>query len=153
MRIALAQLNPIVGDIRGNTARIIQAVQEAKALGAQLLATPELAVIGYPPRDLLLKPAAIDLCAQAVEAIAAASHGITTLVGYPERNLTSVGRPLHNAVAVVRDGQIVTKRFKSLLPTYDVFDETRYFEPGAGGEAELTFLDGKVLGQIGRAHV
>lgn len=146
MRIALAQLNPIVGDIRGNTARIIQAIKEAKALGAQVVATPELAVIGYPPRDLLLQPAAIDLCAQAVDAIAAATQGITTLVGYPERNLTSVGRPLHNAVAVVRDGQIVSKHYKSLLPTYDVFDETRYFEPGSGGAAELTFLDGKVLG-------
>src|SRR5262249_15919968 len=67
-------------------------------------------------------------------------------VGFPQRNLTSVGRPLHNAVAVVRDGKIITTRVKSLLPTYDVFDESRYFEPGPAGENELMFIDDKVVG-------
>lgn len=144
MRIALAQLNPTVGDIRGNTERIVAAVREAKGRGADVVATGELAVVGYPPKDLLLKPKVIALCAEAVEEIARASEGITTLVGMPERNVTSVGRPLHNAVAMVRDGKVVAKRHKSLLPTYDVFDESRYFEPGP--ERELTFLDDKVVG-------
>lgn len=144
MRIALAQLNPTVGDIAGNLHKHLKAVTEAKNLGAELIVFPELSIIGYPPRDLLLKPSVIHLCAQAVQAIANVCNGITAIVGYPEKNVTNVGRPLHNAVAMVRNSQIVAKRFKSLLPTYDVFDETRYFEPGV--QNELTYLEQNPLG-------
>ena len=144
MRIALAQINPTIGDIRGNTDLIIAAIRAARERGASVVVFPELAVTGYPPKDLLLKPALVTLCAEALESIAEASAGLTSLVGYPERNLTSVGRPLHNAVAMLRDGKIIAKRFKSLLPTYDVFDESRYFEPGPPNE--LTFLEDKVVG-------
>ena len=144
MKIALAQINPTIGDIAGNLAKHLAALAAAKQRGAQVVVFPELSIIGYPPKDLLLKPSAIALCAEAIELLADAATGITAIVGYPERNLTSVGRPLHNAVAVVRDGKVVAKRFKSLLPTYDVFDESRYFEPGP--DTELTFVDGRPMG-------
>ncbi len=144
MKIALAQINPTVGDIAGNTQKIIDGVQRAKAQGASLVLTPELSTLGYPPRDLLLKSAIIEHCAQAVQAIADASQGVATIVGYPVPNTTTAGRPLYNACALVRNGQIIAQRFKSLLPTYDVFDETRYFEQGP--KTELTFLDQQPLG-------
>lgn len=144
MKIALAQLNLVVGDIRGNTARIIESLTEARKQGADLLVTSELAVIGYPPRDLLLKSEAIEACAQAVQAIAEAAVGISVLVGYPEKNTTSVGRALFNSAALVRDGKIVSRCHKALLPTYDVFDESRYFEPGSA--VALANCAGQVIG-------
>ena len=141
MRIALAQINPTVGDLAGNLRKHLDALARARDAGAQVVVFPEMSILGYPPKDLLLKPAVIALAAQAVQRVAEAAAkgggggggGITALVGYPEKNTASVGRPLHNAVAIVRDGAVVARRYKSLLPTYDVFDESRYFEPG--GEA------------------
>jgi NAD+ synthase (glutamine-hydrolysing) len=130
MRIAMAQLNPTVGDIAGNTAAIIEAIAAARRQGAEMVITPELSVIGYPPRDLLLKPGVLDQMILAIDEIAAASTGIVTLAGYVQKNTAPVGRTLYNAVAAVKDGQILRRGFKSLLPTYDVFDESRYFEPG-----------------------
>jgi NAD+ synthase (glutamine-hydrolysing) len=130
MRIALAQVNPIIGDIPGNTRKIIDFIERARAQSAQLVVFPELAIPGYPPKDLLLKPSFIADNIEALLTIAQASRGITTIVGYAERNERPVGRPLHNAVAVLRDGHILSKHLKTLLPTYDVFDESRYFEPG-----------------------
>jgi NAD+ synthase (glutamine-hydrolysing) len=144
MKIALAQVDPTVGDIAGNTGKIIECVKRAQDAEADLVVTPELSILGYPPRDLLLKNAVVAQCAEAVQAIADASRTTATIVGYPVPNTTSAGRPLFNACAMVRDGKILGRRFKSLLPTYDVFDETRYFEPGAG--VELTFLDQQPLG-------
>jgi NAD+ synthetase len=144
MRIALAQINPTVGDLAGNLARHLEFIGRARDAGAQVVLFPELSILGYPPKDLLLKPAVIRLAGEAVQRVAEASQGITTVAGYPERNLASAGRALHNAVAVVRDGRIVSKRFKSLLPTYDVFDELRYFEPGPS--TELTFIESQPLG-------
>jgi NAD+ synthetase len=136
MRIALAQINPTIGDIAGNLKKHLDAIEAARAKGAEVVLFPELSILGYPPKDLLLKPAALSLANEAVARIAAAAQGITAVVGYAEKNLASVGRPLHNAVAVVSNGQVLAKRFKSLLPTYDVFDESRYFEPGP--DVELT---------------
>ncbi len=144
MHLALAQLNPTVGDIRGNMNKILAAIGKARESGAQVLLTPELSLLGYPPKDLLLKPSVIDQCAEAVELIAKESAGITTLIGYPERNTTSIGRPLYNSVAIVRDGKIIGRRRKSLLPTYDVFDESRYFEPGP--QTELTMIEDTLVG-------
>jgi NAD+ synthetase len=137
MRIAMAQLNPIVGDIAGNTRRIMDAMDRAREQGAQLLVSPELSVIGYPPRDLLLKPTVLRQMREAVDEIARHSKAMTTMVGYARENPKPAGRTLYNAVAVVRDGQMVHCGVKSLLPTYDVFDESRYFEPGPKTETVL----------------
>ena len=144
MRIALAQLNPTVGDLAGNLQKHLDALARAREQGAQVVVFPEMSILGYPPKDLLLKPAAIRLAAQAVERVAQAAGNMTALVGYAERNTASVGRPLHNAVAIVREGRIVSKRLKSLLPTYDVFDESRYFEPGP--DTELTLIGDQPVG-------
>ena len=148
MRIALAQINPTVGDIAGNVRKIIDFCAEARAGGAALVVFPELSVIGYPPKDLLLKPQFIDANIRALQTIAAAATGITAVVGYAERNTAPVGRPLHNAVAVLRDGRVVSRHFKTLLPTYDVFDESRYFERGPVSATENLYkLDGQIVGQ------
>ena len=148
MRIALAQINPTIGDIVGNLQKHLACLKQARDAGAQLVLFPELSILGYPPKDLLLKPAVIRLAAEAVQQIADAAQNVTAIVGYPEKNIASAGRPLHNAVAIVRNdgngGKILSKRFKSLLPTYDVFDESRYFEPGP--DTELTFIDNQPMG-------
>jgi NAD+ synthase (glutamine-hydrolysing) len=136
MRIACAQINPTVGDIAGNSRKILDFITRAKSAGAKLVAFPELAVTGYPPKDLLLKPQFVEDNLRAVRMIASKVSGIDAVVGYADRNVSPVGRPLHNAVAVLREGKIVSRHFKTLLPTYDVFDESRYFEPGPVNETE-----------------
>ncbi|HWE03816.1 MAG TPA: NAD+ synthase [Tepidisphaeraceae bacterium] len=130
MRIALAQINPTVGDLAGNVRKIVDFITKAKTAGAQLVVFPELAVTGYPPKDLLLKPQFIADNLRALHLIASCVAGIDAVVGYVEPNPQPVGRQLHNAVALLRDGAVVSRHFKKLLPTYDVFDEGRYFEPG-----------------------
>ncbi|HWB53789.1 MAG TPA: NAD+ synthase [Tepidisphaeraceae bacterium] len=130
MRIALAQINPTVGAISANNEKIVAFARRAREQGASLVVFPELSLIGYPPKDLLLKPRFIDDNLAALEQIAGQTKGIDALVGYAERNVQNIGRPLHNAVALLRDGKIHSRYFKTLLPTYDVFDESRYFEPG-----------------------
>lgn len=130
MKIALAQINPIVGDITGNTKQIRSAIQRAHEAGAQLVVLPELAIIGYPPKDLLLKPAVIDQCTEAVNSLAVLCTDIAAIIGYPCPTGQTTGRPLYNAAALCQDGRIVHRYVKTLLPTYDVFDEHRYFEPG-----------------------
>jgi predicted amidohydrolase len=144
MRIALAQINPTIGDLVGNLKKHEENVARAKDMGAEVVIFPEMSVLGYPPKDLLLKPTIIRLCGEAVERVAEAAQGITALVGFVEKNAAPAGRPLRNAVAVVRDGKVIAKRYKSLLPTYDVFDESRYFEPKSS--AELTFLGHEPIG-------
>src|SRR5256885_755351 len=130
MRIALAQINPTVGDLDGNVKKHLEFIGRAKETGANLVVFPEMSVIGYPDKDLLLKQQFIDDNLRAVRMIAARVSGIDVIVGYADRNTQPIGRPLHNAVAVLRNGEIVSRHFKTLLPTYDVFDESRYFEPG-----------------------
>lgn len=130
MKIALAQTNPIVGDIGGNAEMIRRHMACARRQGARLVVFPELALVGYPPRDLLLKGGLVEANLAALESLAAETHGMAAVVGYVDRNTSGVGRPFHNALALLDGGRIVHRKFKTLLPTYDVFDETRYFEPG-----------------------
>jgi len=126
MRIAPLQLDPVVGDVQGNLARIVEAARTAAALGADLAVTGELAICGYPPRDLIEREGFVERCEQAVAELADRC-ALPLLVGAPRR----VGRRARNAVAFLRGGRIEAWYDKRLLPTYDVFDEWRHFEPGA----------------------
>ncbi|NML25938.1 NAD+ synthase [Zoogloea dura] len=128
LTVAVAQLNCVVGDISGNARRILDAVTRAKAAGADVVLTPELALCGYPAEDLLLRPAFIEACATELAALAVEVQGITALVGYP----AEVEGVRYNAAAVIRDGRVVDTYFKHRLPNYEVFDEERYFEAGTG---------------------
>ncbi|HEY1921361.1 MAG TPA: NAD+ synthase [Tepidisphaeraceae bacterium] len=148
MRIALAQTNPIVGDIAGNCRKMADFISRAKGQSAQLVVFPELSVIGYPPKDLLLKPQFIEDNLRGLKSIAEQARGIDAIVGYAERNANPVGRPLYNAVALLRDGRIVSRHFKTLLPTYDVFDESRYFEPGPLQERKNLVHLGDIVGGL-----
>ncbi|MEP6942206.1 MAG: NAD+ synthase [Betaproteobacteria bacterium] len=126
MRIAIAQLNQMVGDFDGNAARIHEAIAAGRRAGADLVVTPELSLCGYPPEDLLLRPAFLDASARSLDALASASAGLTVLVGFPE-----VGDGTrYNALAVLRDGRKVATYRKQRLPNYTVFDEQRYFARG-----------------------
>ena len=131
MWIALAQLNFTVGAFDGNFTKIAAAVARAAEAGADLVVFSELATTGYPPRDLLTQPHFIDRNLAQLERIAALSTAtLGIVVGFVDRNASDAGKPLHNAVALCADGRVVDRRYKLLLPTYDVFDEDRYFEPG-----------------------
>ncbi|MEQ1573503.1 MAG: NAD+ synthase [Vicinamibacterales bacterium] len=131
MRIALAQLNFTVGAFEGNFAKIAAAVARARVEQADLVVFSELAATGYPPRDLLTHPRFIDLNLDLLARVAALSDDrLAILIGYVDRNPSSDGKPLHNSVALCASGRVVDRHHKLLLPTYDVFDEDRYFEPG-----------------------
>jgi NAD+ synthase (glutamine-hydrolysing) len=131
MRIALAQLNTTVGDIAGNEASILEAYRRASAAGAELVICPELALTGYPPRDLLLRPRFVSENLAALQRLAAVSGQTGLVVGFVGRNEKRPGREVTNAVALLHHGRLVATRTKTLLPSYDVFDEDRYFEPAA----------------------
>jgi NAD+ synthase (glutamine-hydrolysing) len=131
VKVALIQANPTIGDIAGNTTRILQGIEQAAAAGAQLVVFPEQAIIGYPAKDLVLRREVIDRNLAAVEHIAERTGRLAVLLGYAERNTRSFGRPLFNAAALLSEGRVLARWQKRLLPTYDVFDEVRYFEPGA----------------------
>jgi NAD+ synthetase len=143
MRIALAQINPTVGDIARNSEKILQFAADARRQGAAMVVFPELSITGYPPKDLLLKQQFVEDNLRAVKEIAARlPPDLDAVVGYAERNQNPVGRPLHNAVALLRGGRIESRHFKTLLPAYDVFDESRYFEPGPVSETENLVMVG-----------
>lgn len=133
MNIALLQLNLIVGDIEGNARKIEQATQQAQAQGSQLAVTSELALMGYPPRDLLLYPALIQRAGQVLRQLALRLRDtIPVVVGTAIPTGMAQGRPLYNSAAWLEGGEIRHWIHKTLLPTYDVFDEDRYFEPSGG---------------------
>jgi NAD+ synthase/NAD+ synthase (glutamine-hydrolysing) len=135
MRIALLQLNQIVGDLAGNAARIRAGVAEAKNRRADLVVTSELALLGYPPRDLLLQQGFIEQSWEALARLASElREAPPVLVGVAEPNQASEGRPLFNTAALLAQGEVTARFRKSLLPTYDVFDEDRYFEPAADSQ-------------------
>lgn len=129
MKIALAQVNPTIGAFQKNSAKILYFIEDAKNKGAELVIFPELSLVGYPPLDLLDKDHFVEDNLKALNALAKQIHGISAIVGYVEKNKTEHGKPYHNAAAVLSEGEIVSKHYKSLLPSYDVFDEARHFEP------------------------
>ena len=145
MRIALLQFNPTVGDLRGNAERIAIGVRQAQTQQADLVVTPELALLGYMPRDLLLNRGFIGRSWEVLRKLAGdLGEGPPVLVGLAELNGQDVGRRLFNSAAFLHKGRVEQCFRKILLPTYDVFDEDRYFEPAT--EAQLLKLNGRQLG-------
>ncbi len=130
MKIAAAQTNPLVGDIEGNGRRIRELIEQARGEGASLVLFPELAIVGYPPKDLLLSPRFVERNVEELNTIADVCRGITALVGFAKQSSQTQGRALRNSAALCHEGRVLSIHHKSLLPTYDVFDEQRYFEPG-----------------------
>jgi NAD+ synthetase len=128
VKIGFAQLNTTVGDLGGNQRRILAAYRDLVARGADLVLTPELALTGYPPQDLVFKSRFVPLNLEALNELHAAVGEVPLVVGFIDVN-PGPGQPFHNAAAVLQKDQPIRKVYKSLLPTYDVFDEDRYFEP------------------------
>ena len=129
MKIALGQINPTIGDFTGNSKKIIESARHALARGAEMVLFPELAVCGYPPRDLLEKPAFVERNQQVINEIAHAVPRITVVCGFVSSAKVETGKSVMNSAAILRDGAVQFVQSKMLLPTYDVFDELRYFDP------------------------
>jgi NAD+ synthase/NAD+ synthase (glutamine-hydrolysing) len=129
VKIALGQINPTIGDFTGNSKKIIESARQALDRGAQMVLFPELAVCGYPPRDLLEKPAFVERSQQVVNEIARAVPQITVICGFVSPAKVETGKSVMNSAAVLREGSVQFVQSKMLLPTYDVFDESRYFDP------------------------
>lgn len=130
MKILVAQCNPTVGDMKGNTRKIVESMASGKRKGADIVLFSELALCGYPPEDLLLHPPFIEAQEAYLEKIVEASKGIFVVVGTVRRNPRREEKPICNSAALICDGELLGFVDKQLLPTYDVFDERRYFEPG-----------------------
>lgn len=140
LRVALAQVNPTVGDLRGNVTRIIGAIGEAREAGADLMIFPELAISGYPPEDLLTRPAFIHKVSESADTIAREVSGVTVIVGAP----VGVNGRVMNSALVMSEGVVKGRIYKTELPNYGVFDERRYFSQGANGP--LVKVDGALVG-------
>jgi NAD+ synthase/NAD+ synthase (glutamine-hydrolysing) len=143
MKIALGQLNPTVGDFSGNAARILDAAGRARQRGADLVVFSELCLCGYLPQDLVERPAFLDRNLKELDCLAKKLL-LPAIVGYVARSGESTGKPAANAAALVSAGKVIFEQHKMLLPTYDVFDESRYFQPARSQQA-VTF-DGESLG-------
>jgi len=126
IRVALAQINPIVGDLAGNADRVLDYINRARTAGADLVAFPELALTGYPPEDLLLKPHFVRANLEALDRIIAATNDLIVIVGYVDTD----GSDIYNAAAIIAGGKLVNSYHKNYLPNYGVFDEERYFQRG-----------------------
>lgn len=148
MKIAIAQLNPTIGDLTGNAQQILAAATSAAQQGARLVLTPELSLCGYPPRDLLLNPSFVEAMTTTLQVLAKnLPPQLALLVGCVEPNPQAEvdgGKPLFNSIALLEQGKVQQIFHKRLLPTYDVFDENRYFEPGLQSNAFV--LDGICIG-------
>jgi NAD+ synthase (glutamine-hydrolysing) len=146
MRIVAAQINPIVGDLQGNTKKILENIEQAEKKGADVVVFPELALCGYPPEDLLFHPHFLDEVEECLEKIAPSSKNILVIVGTPRRNLRKGEKFFFNSAALIAEGTLLGFYDKCLLPTYDVFDERRYFEPGSS--VQIWEYRGKRLGVL-----
>ena len=125
LRLAMAQINATVGDLDGNTSKVIDYIEQARSFSADLVAFPELVITGYPPEDLLLRPQFIKDNVAKMQEVVAASRGIAVVIGFVD-----MVSDIHNAAAVAHDGKLVGVYHKIHLPNYGVFDEERYFRPG-----------------------
>src|SRR5919106_4835865 len=143
MKIGFAQINPTVGDLGGNFEKIIHAYERLAAAGAELVLTSELAITGYPPQDLVFKSRFVPENLAVLEKLHSHMGEAPLLVGFVDRN-EGPGKPFHNAAALLERGKPIRKAYKSLLPTYDVFDEDRYFEPAS--RVEPLDVQGKKIG-------
>ena len=143
MRVGFAQINTTVGDIETNARKILAAYQEASQQGAQLVITPELALTGYPPQDLVFKSGFVPQTLEQLRVLHERTSAVPLLVGYVDFNPKKTGKPFVNSCAVLEKDRPIRKIFKSLLPTYDVFDEARYFEP-ADDQQPIELLGAKV---------
>jgi len=143
MRVGFAQINTTVGDIETNARKILAAYQEASQQGAQLVITPELALTGYPPQDLVFKSGFVTQTLDQLRVLHERISAVPLLVGYVDFNPKKTGKPFVNSCAVLEKDRPIRKIFKSLLPTYDVFDEARYFEP-ADDQQPIELLGAKV---------
>jgi NAD+ synthase (glutamine-hydrolysing) len=141
MRILIAQINPIVGDLKGNTEKIIRAIENGNKGAADLVLFPEMALSGYPPEDLLLLPHFIKSVEHYLQKIVEATKGMIAVVGTPRFNESQKGKHLFNSAAIIQNRQLLGFQDKTLLPTYDVFDERRYFEPAC--QSKVWNLSGK----------
>src|ERR1044071_7724015 len=130
MKIGFAQIDTTVGDLSGNCDLIIHAYERLAAAGAELVLTPELAITGYPPQDLVFKSRFVPENLAILEQLHSRVGEAALLVGFVDRN-EGRGKSFHNAAALLERGKPIRKAYKSLLPTYDVFDEDRYFEPAS----------------------
>jgi len=144
MKIALAQVNPVIGDFETNYQRIRARAEEARSRSCDLVIFPELVLSGYPPRDLLDKTDFVDANLRCLGRMLETIRGIGVICGYVEPNKTRQGRALFNTAVLFEDGHVLQRVHKRLLPTYDVFDETRYFEPGS--DCRLITYRGRRLG-------
>ena len=129
MQIALAQLNYIIGDVEGNTSKIIGEIHKAKATKVDIVVFSELAICGYPPKDLLDYPSFIERCEVGLALICAETDGIAVIVGGPAWSNLQKGKKLYNSAFFYADKKLLRRIDKTLLPTYDIFDEYRYFQP------------------------
>ena len=143
MKIGVLQLNSTIGDYDANLRKLLAGYEKVCGLGAEFVIAPELFLCGYAPRDLLLREDFLEASQRALAEAAKQTGPVPLCVGYVDRNLARPGRPLTNSAAILQNGEIIWRQPKSLLPTYDVFDEDRYFEPGKN-VAPFAFNSGKI---------
>jgi len=144
MKIALAQINTTIGDFEGNSSKILQCIDRARERGSDLVIFPELSIPGYPPTDYIDKAEFVTGALEQLNHIARTTTDVGVILGYVDFNRGKEGKPFYNGAALISDGAIISRVYKSLLPSYDVFDESRYFQPG-GAIKGLSYR-GKRLG-------
>ena len=144
MKIGIAQINSVVGDLKWNADEILSKYKELVSLGADIVVTPELSITGYPPRDLIFKSKFIDDNLSVIENLSQSIGNIPIIVGCVEYNTQDSGNPFQNTALVIQNNQIIGRATKSLLPSYDVFDEARYFQPSKG--VQVQSIAGKKFG-------